>query len=95
MSSGRLSFPFSCALFGTFLVDFALVFRFFLLLLRSKAKAFDQDFQRIPLVLLASALTGQWWSNDNYSSHLVSLELAPTGSRTLRPRRKGERFLDG
>lgn len=73
---------------------FCTVFRFFLFASWSKAKAFDQDFQRIPLVLLASTLTGQWWSNDNYSSHLVSLELAPTASRTLRPRRK-ERFLDG
>lgn len=87
MSSRWLSFPFSWALFGTFLIDFAQCLRF-PFASWSKAKAFDQDFQRIPLVLLASKLTGQWWSNANYSSHLVSLDLAPTGSRTLRPRRK-------
>lgn len=47
---------------------FCTVFRFFPFASWSKAKAFDQDFQRIPLVLLASTLTGQWWSNDNYST---------------------------
>lgn len=34
---------------------------------RSKAKAFDGEFQKVPLVLLASVLTGRWQSNDNYS----------------------------
>lgn len=64
------------------------------LALRSKAEAFDGEFQKVPLVLLASVLTGRWQSNDNYSSHSVSLELAPAANCALSPRRK-EGFLEG
>lgn len=62
--------------------------------LRSKAEAFDGEFQKVPLVLLASALTGRWQSNDNYSPHSVSLELASAANCALSPRRK-EGFLEG
>lgn len=64
------------------------------LALRSKAEAFDGEFQKVPLVLLASVLTGRWQSNDNYSPHSVSLELAPAANCALSPRRK-EGFLEG
>lgn len=50
------------------------------LALRSKAEAFDREFQKVPLVLLASVLTGRWQSNDNYGPHSVSLELAPAAN---------------
>lgn len=94
MCSGWLSFAFS---WGLSLWDipcwFCTVFRFFLLLHDQRPKLLIRTSKGSPLVLLASTLTGQWWSNDNYSSHLLSVELAPTASRTLRPRRK--RFLDG
>lgn len=64
------------------------------LAVRSKAEAFDGEFQKVPLVLLASVLTGRWQSNDNYSPHSVSLELAPAANCALSPRRK-EGFLEG
>lgn len=64
------------------------------LALRSKAEAFDREFQKVPLVLLASVLTGRWQSNDNYGPHSVSLELAPAANCALSPRRK-EGFLEG
>lgn len=91
MSSGWLSFPFYWAVCGTFLTDFAPCLGFsFLLLGDQRPELLIRTSKGIPIVLLASTLTGQWRSNDNYSSHLVSLDLAPAASRNPQAKKKGE-----
>lgn len=59
MSFGGYPFPFTCIMFGAFHLDFFMAFFI-------KVDCFDDRCLGIPLVFLASALTGQQRNNDNY-----------------------------